>query len=152
MGVREVGAGDEMKDQLLSVGVGFLAFLVAFGSGYYAASCHYDEEIAQMNKAQAEAVAQAEKKNAQGLSKATDTILLAQAEYDDLRAERDRLLVRLRHPNRGSSAGGDSAEALRARIAKLEELVGRMAETASRCGDAFERCAEKHDALINVVK
>ncbi len=140
-----------MKDQIFSAAGGGIAFLVAFGSGYYAAACHYDEKIAEMNKAQAEAVAQAEKKNAQGLSKATDTILLAQAEYNDLRAERDWLLVRLRHANRGSSAGGDSAEALRARIAKLEELVSRMAETASRCGDAFERCAEKHDALATVV-
>ena len=120
--------------------------------GGYITSVYYDEKIAEMEKAQAEAIAQAEKKNAQGLSKATDTILLAQSEYNDLRAERDRLLARLRHANRDSTASGDSADALRARVAKLEDLVSRMAEAASRCGDGFQRCAEKHDALAEAVK
>ncbi len=140
-----------MKDQLLSIAAGVVCFLAAFGSGYYAASCHYDEEIAQMERARAEAVAGAEKKNASNLSDATNTILLAQAEYDSLRSERDRLLARLRHADSNSGAD-DTIEALRTRVAKLEELVGRMAETASRCGDSFERCAEKHDALAQAVK
>lgn len=140
-----------MKDQLLSVALGFVAFLAAFGSGYYAAACHYDEEIARMQKAEADAVAKAEKKNADNLSDATNTILLAQSEYDDLRGERDRLLARLRHAN-GSNGKDSSVEALRARVAQLESVVSRMAETASRCGDGYQRCAEKHDALAEAVK
>lgn len=139
---------DTTKDLIACVVL--IAVSAALGGSFV--SHYYDAKIAEMEKAQAEAVAQAEKKNAQGLSKATDTILLAQAEYDDLRAERDRLLARLRHANGRSATGGDSADALRARVAKLEELVSRMAEAASRCGDGFQRCAEKHDALAEAVK
>ncbi len=126
--------------------------VISAALGGYFTSLYYDAKIAEMEQARAEAVAQAEKKNANNLSDATNTILLAQAEYDSIRSERDRLLARLRHANSSSTANGATAEALRTRIAKLEELVGRMAETASRCGDAFERCAEKHDALAEAVK
>lgn len=136
-----------MKDYVYMVAVA-----LAFGAGAWLTSAHYDREIALMEAAQSDALRAAERKNAEGLSKATDTINLAQAKYNDLRAERDRLLARLRHANSGRSTKDDSTDALRARVAKLEELVGRMAETASRCGDGFERCAQKHDALADVVR
>ncbi len=119
--------------------------------GYWCASCKYDAEIAELEQARAEAVAQVEKKNASNLSDATNTILLAQAEYDSIRGERDRLLARLRHAS-NSNRADNTVEALRARVAKLESLVNRMAETASRCGDSYQRCAEKHDALAETVK
>ena len=136
-----------MKDYV----IGAIVVSCAMANGYLMAYWKYEKEIAELNQATSEAVAGAEKKNASNLSDATNTILLAQAEYDDLRSERDRLLVRLRHAN---SSGGtaDSAEALRKRVAKLESLVARMAETASRCGDGYQRCAEKHDALAEAVK
>lgn len=140
-----------MKDQVLSAVVGFIAFLAAFGSGYYAASCHYGEVIANMEKAQAEAVAQAEKKNAQGLSKATDTINLASAEYNDLRAELDRARARLRHANGRSSTSGDSADVLGRRVAELEAMVQRLVESGSECGRLYQRCASTHDALSKAV-
>ena len=141
----------EVKDQLLSAAFGFVCFLVAFGSGYYAAACHYDEEIAQMKKAEAEAVAGAEKKNATSLAKATDTINLASAEYNDLRAELDRARARLRHAN-GNGGAGNSANALAKRVAELEGVVQRLVESGSECGRLYQRCASNHDALAEAVK
>lgn len=122
-----------------------------FGGGV--ASYVYKARIAEMEAAQSEALKEAHAKNEKNLADATNTVLLAQDEYNVVRAERDRLLARLRHAESGSRPGGnDSVESLRKRIAKLEELVGRMAEAASRCGDGFERCAQKHDALTEILK
>ena len=137
---------------LLNAAAGVCLFFICAYIGYHAAELKYEKQIAEMEKAQAEAIQKAQTNHADNLAKATDTILLAQSEYNDLRAERDRLLARLRHADGSRGAKEDSADALRARVAKLEELVGRMAETASRCGDGFERCAQKHDALADVVK
>ena len=137
---------------LLNAAAGVCLFFICAYVGYHAAELKYEKQIAEMEKAQAEVVQKAQKNHADNLAKATDTINLAQAEYNDLRAERDRLLARLRHADSGRSAKDNSADALRARVAKLEELVGRMAETASRCGDGFERCAQKHDALADAVR
>lgn len=141
-----------MKDTLFNLSLGVIAFLAAFGSGHYAASCHYDEKIAEMEKAQAEAIAQAEKKNAQGLSKATDTINLASAEYNDLRAELDRARARLRHTYSRGSSSGDSTDALSKRVAELESMVQRLVDSGSKCGNLYQRCARNHDALVEVVK
>lgn len=140
------------KGFILSATAGVSFFMVSAYVGYHAAELKYERQIAEMELAQAEAANKAQKNHADNLAKATDTINLAQAEYNDLRAERDRLLARLRHADSGRSAKDNSVDALRARVAKLEELVGRMAETASRCGDGFERCAQKHDALADVVR
>ncbi len=142
--------GDEVKSQWLSIAVGVVCFLAAFGSGYYAASCHYDEKIAEMERARAEAVAGAEKKNAEGLAKATDTINLAQAEYADLRAELDRARARLRHAN-GNSGAGSSSDALKRRITELEGMVQKLVESGSECGRLYQRCASNHDALAIAV-
>lgn len=137
---------------LLNAAAGVCLFFICAYVGYHAAELKYEKQIAEMERTQAEVVQKAQENHADNLAKATDTILLAQSEYNDLRAERDRLLARLRHADSGRSTKDNSADALRARVAKLEELVGRMAETASRCGDGFERCAQKHDALADVVK
>ncbi len=126
--------------------------IVSAALGGYLASLHYDAKIAEMEKAQAEAVAQAERKNAEGLAKATDTINLASAEYNDLRSELDRARARLRHANGRGSAGGDSADALDRRVAELEKLVQRLAESGSECGRLYQRCASSHDALAETVK
>ena len=120
--------------------------------GGYITSVYYDEKIAEMEKAQAEAIAQAEKKNAQGLSKATDTINLASAEYNDLRGELDRARARLRHAYGRSTASGDSADALSKRVAELEAMVQRLVDSGSKCGDLYQRCARNHDALAEAVK
>ena len=130
--------------------VALIIVSAALGGGF--TSLYYDEKIAEMNKAQAEAVAQAERKNAEGLAKATDTINLASAEYNDLRGELDRARARLRHANSRSSAGGDSADALDRRVAELEKLVQRLAESGSECGRLYQRCASNHDALAEAVK
>ena len=140
------------KGFILSAAAGVFFFLASAYVGYHAAELKYEKQNAEMELALAEAANKAQKNHADNLAKATDTINLAQAEYNDLRAERDHLLARLRHADSGRSAKDNSADALRARVAKLEELVGRMAETASRCGDGFARCAQKHDALADVVR
>ncbi len=140
-----------MSDDLVTAAVCGISFLVALGGGYYAAACHYDEKIAEMEQARLEAVAGAEKKNAEGLAKAADTINLAQAEYNDLRSELDRARARLRHAN--SSSGADaSAESLRKRVAALEELVSKLADAGSECGAGWQRSASRHDALAEAVK
>lgn len=136
-----------MKDYVYMVAV-----VLAFGAGAWLTSAHYDREIALMEAAQSDALRAAERKNAEGLSKATDTINLAQAEYNDLRAQLDRARARLRHTNGNSSAGGDSGDALKKRVARLESLVQRLADSGSECGRLYQRCAAKHDALAEAVR
>ena len=136
-----------MKDYVYMVAV-----VLAFGAGGWLTSAHYDREIALMEAAQSDALRAAERKNAEGLSKATDTINLAQAEYNGLRAELDRARARLRHADGNGSAGGDSADTLKKRVARLEDLVRRLADAGSECGRLFRRCAANHDALTEILK
>ena len=136
-----------MKDYVYMVAV-----VLAFGTGAWLTSAHYDREIAIMEAAQSDALRVAERKNAEGLSKATDTINLAQAEYNDLRAELDRARARLRHADGHGSAGGDSTDALKKRVARLEGLVRRLADSGSECGRLYQRCAANHDALTEILK
>lgn len=128
------------------------AVVLGFGAGAWLTSVHYDREIALMEAAQSDALRVAERKNAEGLSKATDTINLAQAEYNALRAELDRARARLRHADGHSSAGGDSTDALKKRVARLEGLVQRLADSGSECGRLYQRCAANHDALTEILK
>lgn len=128
------------------------AVVLAFVAGGWLTSAHYDREIALMEVAQSDALRAAERKNAEGLSKATDTINLAQAEYNDLRAELDRARARLRHADGDGSAGGDSADALGRRVAELEGLVQRLADSGSECGRLYQRCAANYDALTEILK
>lgn len=136
-----------MKDYAYAIAIG-LAFL----AGGWLTSAHYDRKIALMEAAQSEALRAAERKNAEGLSKATDTINLAQAEYNDLRAELDRARARMRHADGNRTAAGDSADALRKRVARLEGLVQRLADSGSECGRRYQRCAKNHDALTEILK
>lgn len=136
-----------MKDYVYMVAV-----VLAFGAGAWLTSAHYDREIALMEAAQSDALRAAERKNAEGLSKATDTINLAQVEYNDLRAELDRARARLRHADGNGSAGGDSGDALKKRVARLEGLVRRLADSGSECGRLYQRCAANHDALTEILK
>lgn len=128
------------------------AVVLGFGAGAWLTSAHYDREIALMEAAQSDALRAAERKNAEGLSKATDTINLAQAEYNDLRAELDRARARLRHADGHGSAGGDSGDALRKRVAELEGLVRKLVDSGSECGRLYQRCAANHDALTEILK
>lgn len=136
-----------MKDYVYMVAV-----VLAFGAGGWLASAHYDREIALMEVAQSDALRAAERKNAEGLSKATDTINLAQAEYNDLRAELDRARARLRHADRSRSAEGDSADALSRRVTELEGLVRKLVDSGSECGRLYQRSAANHDALATLSK
>lgn len=136
-----------MKDYVYMVAV-----VLAFGVGAWLTSAHYDREIALMEAAQSDALRMAERKNAEGLSKATDTILLASSEYNDLRAELDRARARLRHADGSRSAEGDAGDALSRRVAELEGLVQRLADSGSECGRLYQRCAANHDALTEILK
>ncbi len=119
--------------------------------GYWCASYKYGAEIAELEQARSEAVAQAEKKNAEGLAKATDTINLAQAEYNDLRGELERARARLRHANSASEADS-SADTLSRRVTELEGMVQKLVDSGTECGRLYQRCAANHDALAETVK
>lgn len=128
------------------------AVALAFGAGAWLTSAHYDREIALMEAAQSDALRAAERKNAEGLAKATDTILLASSEYDALRGDLDSYRARLRDANRRRSAEGDSADALNARVTELEKLVQRLVDAGSECGRHYQRSAANHDALAEILK
>lgn len=139
----------------LAVTLGLLCFVVLpFATGCAFTATYYKEEIAEIKKADAEALAAAKAKTAEGLSNATNTINVAQAEYDRLSSELDRARARLRLATAGPRAEGsdDSADALRARVAKLESVVQQMADAGSECGRLFEHSARQHDALADAVK
>lgn len=136
-----------MKDYVYMVAV-----VLAFGAGAWLTSAHYDREIALMEAAQSDALRAAERKNAEGLAKATDTILLASSEYDTLRGELDSYRTRLRDANRRRSAEGNSADALNARVTELEKLVQRLVDAGSECGRHYQRSAANHDALAEILK
>ena len=70
-------------------------------AGGYVTHLYYSAEIAGMQRKQAEAVQKEQTTHAAKLAAATDTILLAQSEYDAVRSELDRALGRLRNAPRG---------------------------------------------------
>lgn len=126
--------------------------VVGYGAGSTITGQEYEAKIAAMEAAQANALKEAHAKNEKDLADATNTVLLAQDEYNAVRGERDRLLVRLRHQNRGGSGGDGSAESLRARVAALEGMVERLSGAAAKCDDGWANCAKKHDALTEILK
>lgn len=136
-----------MNDGIARIVLDALLALIAS----YVTSLYYDAKIAEMEQARTEAVAQAEKKNAEGLAKATNTINLAQAEYNDLRGELDRARARLRHAS-STSRADSSTDALSKRVAELEGMVQRLVDSGSECGRRYQRCATNHDALAEAVK
>ena len=116
-------------------------------SGWYVTHLYYLAEIAGMQRKQAEAVQKEQTTHAAKLAAATDTILLAQGEYNSVRSE----LERLRNVNRGSGQD-DTVESLRKRLARCQRLVQELAEAGSKCGAGWQRTAAKHAALAEVVK
>lgn len=113
---------------------------------------YYSGQIAEMEKAQAVALKEAQTAHADKLAKATDAVLLAQAEYNDLRGELDRARARLRHADRSRSAERDSADALSRRVTELEGLVRKLVDSGSECGRLYQRSAANHDALATLSK
>ena len=142
------------RDTLATAGMVLCFMVLPFATGCVLTATHYEEEIAEIKKADAEALAAAKAKTAEGLSNATNTINVAQAEYDRLSSELDRARARLRLAATGDRTEGkdDTADALRARVAKLESVVQQMADTGSECGRLFERSARQHDSLAEAVK
>lgn len=124
--------------------------IAALISGY-GVHLYYAAEIAEAKRAQAEAVRKEQETHADQLAKATDTILLAQGEYDSVRSELDRALERLRQYNR-RSAEDSTGTAARERLARCERLVSELAEAGSKCGAGWQRTATKHAALAEAVK
>lgn len=134
-----------MKDYVYLMSV-----LAAFAAGAWLSSAHYERQVAIDEAARAVAVEKMEKSYAEKLAKSVDTINTASSEYDALRAERDRLLLRLQHRPSGGAAAGDSGNVARSRIAACEKLVERLSQSAAKCGDGWQRCAAKHDALATI--
>jgi len=134
-----------MKDYVYLMSV-----LAAFAAGAWLSSAHYERQVAIDEAARAVAVEKMEKSYAEKLAKSVDTINTASSEYDALRAERDRLLLRLQHRPSGGAAAGDSGNVARSRIAACEKLVERLSQSAAECGDGWQRCAAKHDALATI--
>lgn len=135
-----------MKDYVYLAGL-FAAFAVGAGL----TSSHYEREEALEAAARAVAVEKMEKHYVEKLAQATDTINTASSEYDDLRAERDRLLRRLQLRSNSGTAAGRSGNTVDARIAACEKLVGQLSQAAAQCGDGWQRCAAKHDALSTLI-
>lgn len=130
----------------------FFASFVSLVVGIGGTSAYYEKGVAEVKAEQAEALRAAHEQNEKGLADATNTILLAQAEYNGIRVERDRLLARLRNQNNRAAKNGSSCDALGARIADLESMVERLSESAAKCDDGWQRCAQKHDALAETLK
>lgn len=137
---------------VLNAAAGVCLFFICAYVGYHAAELKYEKQIAEMERAQAIALKEAQESHAAGLAKATDTILLASSEYDTLRAELDSYRTRLRDANRRRSAEGNSADALNARVTELEKLVQRLVDAGSECGRHYQRSAANHDALAEILK
>lgn len=127
------------------------ACAVAALAGGYATHLYYSAEISDMRREQAEAVRKDQEDHAQQLAKATDTILLAQSEYDGVRSELDRALTRLRDYNR-RVAKGSTESAIGKRLAACRRMVSRLAEAGSKCGEGWQRTATKHAALAEAVR
>ena len=125
--------------------------LIGVAIGWFVTYQYFSREIADMQRIQAIAVKEAEESHARKLAKATDTIVRAQSDFATVRAERDRALERLRNHQR-TGADTRSVNALRSRVAELEDMVRRLAEAGSKCDDGWHRCAARYDALTQVLK
>jgi chromosome segregation ATPase len=136
----------------ITTAAGVCLLLICAYLGYHAAELKYEKQIAEMERAQAIALKEAQESHAAGLAKATDTILLASSEYDALRGDLDSYRARLRDANRRRSAEGNSADALNARVTELEKLVQRLVDAGSECGRHYQRSAANHDALAEILK
>lgn len=141
-----------MNKGFITTAAGVCLLLICAYLGYHAAELKYEKIIAEMEKAQAVALKEAQTAHADKLAKATDTINLAQAEYNDLRGELDRARARLCHADRSRSAEGDSADALSRRVTELEDLVRKLVDSGSECGRLYQRSAASHDALATLSK
>lgn len=126
---------------------------LCFIAGVAFTALFYRHEIAQMKLEQTDALAAQVRKNEERLKNATNTILLAQSEYDAVKSERDALIDRLRQLNEVSlRESASSRDALARRAAACEKLAEQLLDASQRCGDGWQRCATKHDALIQLHK
>lgn len=132
--------------------VSLVVYVLCFGAGVVVTALYYRHDMAQAEVARSAAVADQAKLNAKGLSDATNTILLAQAQYDSVKRERDNLLERLRNTAGGVSQSGSACATSDGRIAELQRMVTELSELAAQCQDGWQRCATRHDALVEVVK
>lgn len=98
-----------------------------------------------------EAVIQQEKDHAKKLATATNSITLAAAEYDSVRAERDALSRKLLRAA-GAAGAGDTLGACQARNSRLESMVGELHSLVEACDSGWHGCASRKDALSEVVR
>lgn len=126
------------------------ALCVSFFLGAYGSHLYYSNVISQAQAAQARAVAEQKADHEKSLNDATNTILLAQTQYDAVRAERDNLLTRLRQQSNNMRSNTDTGNAAAAGTATCQKLVGELSQLAAQCQDGWQRCATKHDALSKI--
>lgn len=132
--------------------VSLVVYVLCFGAGVAVTALYYRHDMAQEEAARSAAVAGQAKLNAKGLRDATNTILLAQAQYDSVKRERDALLERLRHSADGVPQTGSTRAVADGRVAELQRMVTELSELAAQCQDGWQRCATRHDAVSKIVR
>lgn len=145
-----------MLDKILSCFSGGASVAIAVASflgGAAVTHLYYANEIKEM-KLEAETAVRAEQeKQKKGLADATNTINTAQDQYSGLVAERDALIERLRKVNEASlRKSASSADALARRAAACERVASELLASAKQCGEGWQRCAARKDALTNIVR
>lgn len=110
-------------------------------------------ELKEFKAATESALAAQQAKNKKGLSDATNTILTAQEQYASVVSERDALIERLRKLNESSlRKAGNSCEAIAKRAATCERVASGLLDLSKRCGEGWQACAIRKDALAEAVK
>lgn len=140
------------------VGGALIAAVVLFVSGYKYASALYEADIADMQAKHALALKDKtdeyrakEQSQAKQLADAWDALERARAESVDLRADVDRVRNEAdRYRARLSSAGTDSCDAIRERLASCTKLLEEGASLSAEGSDLAERVAARKDAVVKI--
>lgn len=135
-----------------------LAAVAIFASGYKYAAAIYEADIADMQTKHALALKEKtdeyrakEQSQARQLADAWDQLERARAESVDLRADVDRVR-KLADVYRAqlSSAGADSCDAFRERLAGCTKLLEEGAKLSAEGAGLAERVAARKDAVVKI--
>ena len=135
-----------------------LAAVALFVSGYKYAAALYEADIADLKAQHALALKEKtdeyrakEQSQAKQLANAWDNYEKARAESVSLRGDVDRVRDEAdRYRARLSSAGANSCDAVRERLASCTELLSEGAGLSAEGADLAERVAARKDAVIKI--